>query len=122
MLLHGGVLDGKRLLSEASVHEMTTDQLAGLQVKGGPPYGLGLDVVTADHYRERGITTAGSFGHDGSTGTNMWVDRKNQLVMITLDQQGGWPRGRDRHTIIWAFRDTAVRLFDPAAGARMGNR
>jgi CubicO group peptidase (beta-lactamase class C family) len=117
MLLYGGVLDGNRILSEQSVREMTTDQLSGLGVKDGHPYGLGLDAVTSDHYKMPGITTAGSFGHPGSTGTDMLVDRKNDIVMITLDQQGGWPKGRNRDTIIRAFRDTAIRLFDKAAAS-----
>src|SRR5437763_15178588 len=59
MILNGGVLDGKRYLTEAAVTQMTSKQ-TGDALKDG--YGLGWS------------TGGGSFGHGGAYATNMTID------------------------------------------------
>jgi CubicO group peptidase (beta-lactamase class C family) len=75
MMLNGGTLQGKRILSEALVQEMTKDQTGAL--KAG--YGLGWSV--------NGTT----FGHGGAMSTNMTVDVPRGLITVFLVQHAGFP-------------------------------
>jgi CubicO group peptidase (beta-lactamase class C family) len=88
MLLAGGRLpDGSRLLSRAAVAAMTTDQLGGDPLVGGPSpdgsqgWGFGLAVQT----RRRGLgPTVGSYGWAGGLGTSWGNDPGEELVGIVL--------------------------------------
>jgi CubicO group peptidase (beta-lactamase class C family) len=96
MVLAGGVFDGKRLLSEASVKAMTSKQTGKL--KAG--YGLGW-------------STGGDFGHGGAHATNMTVDPKRGLVLVWMVQQtGGFPANGEKSQ--GAFRKAAEELFRKA--------
>jgi CubicO group peptidase (beta-lactamase class C family) len=92
MLLNGGVLDGKRVLSPKTVEHMTSDHLGQHirnNVAGTEPhregYGFGLGVAVRTH---RGIAaTNGSIGDytwNGANGTSFWADPKEQLVVVTM--------------------------------------
>jgi CubicO group peptidase (beta-lactamase class C family) len=98
MLLNGGTLDGKRVLTEASVKEMATRQTP-TTVKES--YGLGLS-VNGD----------GSFGHGGALATNMTVDPKRGLVYVWLVQHAGYPG--DGGAAQGAFRKAAEAKFGPS--------
>jgi CubicO group peptidase (beta-lactamase class C family) len=74
MLLNGGTYHGKRILSEAAIHEMTTAQNGG-HGKGG--YGLGLSV------------DKGSFGHGGAFKNAMDVDTATGRILVFMVQQDG---------------------------------
>jgi len=82
MLLHGGVLDGVRVLSESTYQKMITPQYLP---DGTGGRGLGFDIDTpysgcrGDRF-ERGTT----FGHTGFTGTMFWVDPAHQCYFILL--------------------------------------
>ena len=76
MALNGGTLNGKRVLSEAAVREMTTRQTpAALK----DSYGLGW-AVGGD-----------GFGHGGALSTDMWVNPSRGLVYVYLVQHAGFP-------------------------------
>ena len=98
MLLNGGTLDGKRVLTEASVKEMATRQTP-TTVKES--YGLGFSVGTD-----------GSFGHGGALATNMTVDPKRGLVFVWLVQHAGYPG--DGGAAQGAFRKAAEAKFGVA--------
>ena len=88
MLLNGGVLDGQRLLSEATVRLMSTDQLGEIpmdwKVKG---LGFGLGFAVVKHADQMGFAgTAGTFYWDGSAGTIFWVDPARDLIVVGLAQ------------------------------------
>ncbi len=76
MVLNGGTLDGKRVLSESAVKEMTTRQTPAALKES---YGLGWSVDN------------GTFGHGGALSTNMTVDPKRGLVFVYLVQHAGFP-------------------------------
>jgi CubicO group peptidase (beta-lactamase class C family) len=76
MILNRGVFQGKRLLPEAAVTQMTSKQ-TGEALKEG--YGLGWS------------TGGGSFGHGGAYATNMTIDPKRGLITIFLVQHAGFP-------------------------------
>jgi CubicO group peptidase (beta-lactamase class C family) len=90
MLVNGGTLNGKRLLSPRTVDLMGSNHLGDLYAKGGRPgmgWGLSVEVVV-DPIAANRRTSPGSFGWDGAFGTHFWVDRKEQIAGILLIQQG----------------------------------
>ena len=85
MLLNGGTLDGRRILSRKTVELMTDDHLGGKPFREGEGFGLGFSVV-----RDLGARgTAGSegeYGWGGAYHSTYWVDPKEQLVVVYLTQ------------------------------------
>lgn len=89
MMLNGGVYEGKRYLSEFSVHLMTEAHTTGIRPVGwmrGSDYGLAWEVVT-EPLGELDGHSRGSFGHGGAFGTQGWIDPKNKLISILLIQR-----------------------------------
>jgi len=90
MLLDGGAIDGKRVLSPKTVAWMTSDHLgAGIknQVAGVEPhregYGFGLGVAVRLH--DGVAATPGSRGDytwNGANGTQFWADPQERLVVV----------------------------------------
>jgi CubicO group peptidase (beta-lactamase class C family) len=76
MLLGGGQLDGKRILSEAAVKQMTSRQTPP-ELKDS--YGFGLSVGRD------------SFGHGGAYSTNTTADTRRGLTFVWLVQHAGFP-------------------------------
>jgi len=91
MLLDGGVYEGRRLVSRATVELFT--RRAGIP---GVTRALGWDTPTDDSGRrgsvpgQPGYSSAGSllsarsFGHTGFTGTSMWMDPERDLHVVLL--------------------------------------
>ncbi len=93
-MLAGGTLDGKRVLTEQAVAEMTKRQTPETLKES---YGLGWSVG------------GGTFGHGGAMATNMTVDPKRGLVFVYLVQHAGFPGdGAKAHE---AFRKAADATF-----------
>ncbi|MFL6256814.1 MAG: serine hydrolase domain-containing protein [Pyrinomonadaceae bacterium] len=85
MLLNGGELDGKRLLSRKSVELMTVDHLGGKAFREGQGFGLGFSVVK--DLGERGQPgSVGEYGWGGAYHSTYWVDPKEQLVVVYFTQ------------------------------------
>ncbi|HEX7318163.1 MAG TPA: serine hydrolase domain-containing protein [Pyrinomonadaceae bacterium] len=85
MLLNGGELDGKRLLSRKSVELMTVDHLDGKQFRDGQGFGLGFSVVK--DLGSRGQPgSVGEYGWGGAYHSTYWVDPKEQLVVVYFTQ------------------------------------
>lgn len=92
MMLCGGQLRGKRILTEKSVREMTAVQTGELAAGfvPGMGFGLGWGVVR----QPQGVTemlSAGSFGHGGAFGTQGWIDPKQDMFVVLLIQRFGLP-------------------------------
>ncbi|MEN3354726.1 MAG: hypothetical protein V7640_2884, partial [Betaproteobacteria bacterium] len=92
MLLNGGVIDGKRVLSPKTVRLMTSDHLgrdiknnvAGTEAgRAGYGFGLGVQVRT-----EPGIAatngSVGDYSWNGANGTIYWADPREQLVVVAM--------------------------------------
>ena len=79
MLLRGGELEGVRVLSAASVAEMTRPQIDGSDRRG-----LGWDVDSRFSAPRGAWFPAGrSFGHTGWTGTSVWIaPQANEFVIF----------------------------------------
>ena len=97
MLLNGGELFGRRLLSPASVKMMSSNQVGDLFATSGKGekaqkgMGFGYAVaVTLDPIAAANGRGKGAFGWGGAAGTVSWTDPKNELVGVLMLQQ---PRG-----------------------------
>jgi len=74
MILNGGVLDGRRYISAASLHMMTSRQNGGM---GGSDYGFGW-----------GVSKTG-FGHGGAYNNAMEIGTAQGGILIFMVQQAG---------------------------------
>ncbi len=78
MILGGGQLDGVRILSAATVAEMTRVQNDGTDRRG-----LGWDIDSRfSSPRGRWFPAGASFGHTGFTGTSLWIDPGARAFVI----------------------------------------
>jgi CubicO group peptidase (beta-lactamase class C family) len=87
MLVNGGQLNGKRLLSPRTVDMMASphapDSLPGRTP--GQSFGLSVRLVS-DHVKAVSALSDGSFGWSGAQGTHFWVDPKEKIVAILMVQ------------------------------------
>jgi CubicO group peptidase (beta-lactamase class C family) len=96
MLVNGGQLNGKRLLSPRTVELMAAVH-APDTLPGRPPgrsFGLSVQVINnavAANFR----VSDGSYGWDGAFGTHFWVDPKEKLVGILMVQTSNQEIMRD---------------------------
>jgi CubicO group peptidase (beta-lactamase class C family) len=97
MLLNGGQLNGKRLLSPKTVELMSAvhvpDTLPGRPKGRG--FGLSVQVVS-DAVAANMRVSDGSYGWDGAFGTHFWVDPKEKMVGILMIQTNNPARELDR--------------------------
>jgi CubicO group peptidase (beta-lactamase class C family) len=109
MLLNGGQLNGKRLLSPRSVELMSSvfvpDTLPGRTP--GEGYGLSMRVIT-DPAKRNTFLTKGSFGWSGAYNTHFWVDPKEKIVGVMMTQTAGLT---DRGEIRNAFEDAVMQAL-----------
>jgi CubicO group peptidase (beta-lactamase class C family) len=108
MVLNGGELDGKRILSEKAVADMTRVQTGELATgfTPGNGWGLGWCVVR----KPEGVTdrlSPGTFGHGGAFGTQGWVDSERKMVFVLLIQRAGLPNS-DASSMRAEFQRLAV--------------
>jgi CubicO group peptidase (beta-lactamase class C family) len=93
MILNGGVFEGKRVLSEEAIREMTRKQTGEAVPES---YGLGW------------ATDGSSFGHGGAHSTNMTIDSQRERIYVFLVQHAGFPGDGDQsHT---TFRQAAESI------------
>ena len=99
MLVNGGQLNGKRLLSPRTVDLMSSNHVGELFSASAPRnrgMGFGLTVeVVMDGVSANRRQSNGSFGWDGAFGTHFWVDRKEQLVGLLMVQESNGQLMRD---------------------------
>ena len=99
MLRRGGELDGRRILSEASVRAMMTNQLEPEQLAelpglaalglGGTGNGLGFGLggaVVLDPPSDGIPAFRGEYSWGGGASTTFWVDPENQLTVVFMTQ------------------------------------
>ncbi|HYG64970.1 MAG TPA: serine hydrolase domain-containing protein [Thermoanaerobaculia bacterium] len=79
MLLNGGVLDGRCIVSRETVELFT--RRAGIP---DSDRALGWDTKSAEGSSAGSLMSARSFGHTGFTGTSVWIDPERRLFVILL--------------------------------------
>ena len=98
MLLNGGELFGRRVLSEESVRIMSSDHVGDIfsqtyekdekDEKGQLGYGWGYQVrITLNPEEAKNNRGKGSFGWGGMGGTSSWADPENELAAVVMLQQ-----------------------------------
>ena len=81
MLVDGGLWKGKRYFRESQVHKFTTVQ----NISEGSEMALGWDTPSQSGKSIAGdYFTPGSFGHLGFTGTSMWIDPNQEIIIVLL--------------------------------------
>src|SRR6202790_3298905 len=96
MLVNGGQLNGKRLLSPTTVELMSSVHVKDT-FPGRPPgrsWGLSVQVVS-DPLAAGMRVSPGSFGWDGAFGTHFWVDPKEKIVGLLMVQTSNRDTDRD---------------------------
>jgi len=87
MLVNGGELNGKRLLSPRTVAYMASVHASDKLEGRVPGEGFGLSVrVVRDAVASGSRVSDGSFGWSGAYGTHFWVDPKEDLIAIMMIQ------------------------------------
>lgn len=84
MLLNGGTLGGKRILSSSTIARMTVPNVVA---EDGSARGLGWDMNTGFSSNRGEFFPLGSFGHTGFTGTSLWIDRVTQTYVVFLSNR-----------------------------------
>jgi CubicO group peptidase (beta-lactamase class C family) len=111
MLLNGGTLEGKRVLSPKTVAYMTSDQTDGITpgpyYLPGAGYGFGLGFAvrkTTGGAQANG--SAGDYEWNGVGGTHFWVDPKEDMFVVFMLQS---PRQRTHYMA--TIRDMVYASF-----------
>ena len=92
MMLNGGTLDGKRILSPKTVGFMTSDHLGSAIATTplylpGPGYGFGLGFAVRRTTGEAAHPAeAGTYYWGGAGGTYFWVDPKTDMFVVLMLQ------------------------------------
>lgn len=112
MMLGGGVWEGKRILNEESVRELTRTQSGNIKTgfTDGMSWGIKFQVVKVP----QGVTTVlnpGTFGHGGAFGTQSWADPVNQTIYILMIQRRGFENG-DNSPVRMAFQSAVTAALD----------
>ncbi|MCP9493434.1 MAG: DUF1343 domain-containing protein [Pyrinomonadaceae bacterium MAG19_C2-C3] len=84
MLLDGGALGGKRILSALTINEMISPRVIS---DTGATRGLGWDMRSAYSANRGELFPSGSFGHTGFTGTSIWIDPASETYVIFLSNR-----------------------------------
>lgn len=85
MVLNGGDLNGKRILSADAVKEMTSLQSGELSTGFTPGNGWGLGFcLVRDPVGVTEMLSPGTFGHGGAFGTQGWIDPQQEMIFILL--------------------------------------
>jgi CubicO group peptidase (beta-lactamase class C family) len=108
MMLKKGALNGKRILSEKAVAEMTKTQTGDIKTGfvDGMSFGYGWAVVK----EPKGVTamlSPGTFGHGGAFGTQGWIDPTQDVFVVLMIQRTGLPNG-DASDFRRTFQELAV--------------
>ena len=117
MLLGGGVFDGKRFLSSASLRLLTTVQTGDLPCgffqsaqygNHGANYGwgIGVCVLRAPYEGVAGMLSPGTFGHGGAWGTQAWIDPVRGVAYILMVQRADFGNS-DASDVRRAFQQSA---------------
>ena len=109
MVLGGGELDGRRIVSQESVRRMTKLQTGELTTGFTPGNGWGLGWCIVRH--PQGVSrmlSPGTFGHGGAFGTQGWVDPRQKMIFVLMIQRTGFGNG-DASKIREVFQELAVK-------------
>jgi len=85
MMLAGGELDGKRILTKKSVELMTRDHIGNIP-RGALLFGRGFGLGVAIQTQESARGSVGTWSWGGAAGTSFWVDPKAVEIGVFMVQ------------------------------------
>ena len=85
MMLNGGELNGRRILSRKTVESMLSNHLGGIAFRPGQGFGLGFS-ITHDPAATGLPGSVGEFGWSGAYHSTYWADPAEELVVVYLTQ------------------------------------
>lgn len=89
MLVAGGVFQGKRILTQASIDRMTKPISVDIMSEMGQPAGMDMGYsvfVMRDAQQEGNAAPAGIFGWSGYHNTHFWVDPINHTYVLWMSR------------------------------------
>jgi len=116
LILGGGVLDDRRVLSEQVVAQMTTPYLCN---DGRVLRGLGWDMQSAFSAPKGSYFSGASFGHTGYSGSSIWIDPQQDLFVIMLTRRVNYRDTRSFNQLrrdISTFAVADLKMPDLVAG------
>ena len=102
MILGGGMLDDRRVLSEQIVSQMTSPYLSN---NGAVLRGLGWDINSPFSAPKGSLFSRSSFGHTGYSGSSIWIDPAQDLFVILLTNRVNY---HDVHSFNQLRRDVST--------------
>ena len=121
MLLGGGTLDGRRILSADAMKFLSTPQtgdmptgffqnspLGNLGANYG--WGIGTCVLRKPHDGVAAMLSPGSFGHGGAWGTQAWVDPVKGVAYVLMIQRSNLPNS-DASDVRRVFQEAAAKAL-----------
>lgn len=111
MVLNGGDLNGKRVLSADAVKQMTSLQSGDLAAGFTPGNGWGLGFcLVREPQGVTGMLSPGTYGHGGAFGTQGWIDPQREMVFVLLISRQNFGSG-DESDIRAEFQRLAVEAI-----------
>jgi CubicO group peptidase (beta-lactamase class C family) len=113
MLLNGGELNGRRIIADKTLHEMTEKHTGDIKAGFVPGSAWGWGFILVDH--PEGITamlSPGTYGHGGLYGTQEWVDPVKDVYYVLLIQRAGLGNG-DASPMRREFQTLAAEAIQP---------
>ena len=106
MLVNGGTLEGRRILSEKSIAKMTRDHLPW-RIRDAKR-GYGWDISSRLSNPKGAHFGSGTYGHSGWTGTSIWIDPKRKAFVILLSNRNHPHERRSIKDIQWQLGTLAA--------------
>lgn len=121
MLLNGGTLDGKRILSPEAVKTLSSVHTGELPCgffqkeefgNHGKNYGWGIGtcVLKEPHAGLAEMLSPGTFGHGGAWGTQAWIDPVKGRIYVLVVQRANFPNS-DASPVREAFQKAAAKAL-----------
>jgi CubicO group peptidase (beta-lactamase class C family) len=118
MLLGGGTLDGRRILSADAMKFLSTPQTGDLPTgffqndtfgQRGKNYGwgIGTSILRTPHEGVAAMLSPGTFGHGGAWGTQAWCDPVRGVAFVMMVQHANFPNS-DASIVRGAFQQAAA--------------
>jgi CubicO group peptidase (beta-lactamase class C family) len=108
MLLHGGVLDGRRVLSSRAVAQMTAPYFFR---NGKIVRGLGWDRESPFSAPKGAGFSEVSYGHTGYSGSSVWIDPEANLYVVLLTTRLDYRNRRGFNRLRSDISTLAAALF-----------
>lgn len=108
MLLRGGVLDERRVLSARSVSQMTAPYYFR---NGRIVRGLGWDRESPFSSPKGALFSEVSFGHTGYSGASVWIDPESDLYVVLLTTRINYTNRRSFNRLRSDISTAAAVLF-----------